>query len=140
MEYVLSCDGGGIRGAASAEFLNQIQANLGIDIYKQFDLFAGTSTGAIIVIALAVKKMKTKKLVELYNYQSGNTIMNKSIWDRTLGLVQNQPKYDGKGKTRVLKKYFGNALLNDAENPSLWLPTMSKTGCQPYSNRPSRKK
>ena len=119
MKYVLSCDGGGIRGAASAEFLNQIQSNLGIDVYKQFDLFAGTSTGAIIVIALAVKKMKTRKLVELYNYRNGNTIMNKSIWDRMLGLVQHEPKYDGKGKTRILKKYFGNSLLSDAEKPTL---------------------
>lgn len=119
MKYVLSCDGGGIRGAATAELLNQIQANLNIDIYKQFDLFAGTSTGAIIVIALAVKKMKAQKLVELYNYQNGNIIMNKSLWDRMLGLVQSEPKYDGKGKTRILKKYFGDALLNDAEKPTL---------------------
>jgi patatin-like phospholipase/acyl hydrolase len=119
MKYVLSCDGGGIRGAATAELLNQIQANLNIDIYKQFDLFAGTSTGAIIVIALAVKKMKAQKLVELYNYQNGNIIMNKSLWDRILGLVQNEPKYDGKGKTRILKKYFGDSLLNDAEKPTL---------------------
>jgi patatin-like phospholipase/acyl hydrolase len=119
MKYVLSCDGGGIRGAATAELLNQIQTKLGVDVYKKFDLFAGTSTGAIIVIALAVKKMKTKKLVELYNYQNGNAIMNKSIWDRTLGLLQNQPKYDGKGKTKILKKYFGNALLSDAEKPTV---------------------
>jgi len=119
MKYVLSCDGGGIRGAATAELLNQIQTKLGVDVYKKFDLFAGTSTGAIIVIALAVKKMKTKKLVELYNYQNGNAIMNKSIWDRTLGLLQNQPKYDGKGKTKILKKYFGSALLSDAEKPTV---------------------
>ena len=119
MKYVLSCDGGGIRGAATAELLNQIQTNLKVDIYKHFDLFAGTSTGAIIVIALAVKKMKTKKLVELYNYKNGNAIMDKSIWDRMLGLVQAEPKYDGKGKTRILKKYFGDALLNDAKKPTI---------------------
>lgn len=117
MKYVLSCDGGGVRGAAAAELLKRIQGNLNVNIYKKFDLFAGTSTGAVIVIALAVKKMNPGKLVELYNYKNGNTIMSKSIWDRMLGLLQNEPKYDGKGKIKVLKKYFGDALLNDADKP-----------------------
>ena len=118
-KLVLSLDGGGIRGAATAEFLKLLEKKLGRSLYETFDMFAGTSTGGIIAVALGVAKMKGPKIAELYNYKNGNTIMNKSTWDRMLGVVQTKPKYNGKGKRKVLREYFGKRLLSSAKKPTL---------------------
>ncbi|MBD3419113.1 MAG: phospholipase [Chitinivibrionales bacterium] len=118
-KFVLACDGGGIRGAASAEFLRLLEKDTGKSVYDMFDFFAGTSTGGIIAVGIGVLKMKAAKLAELYNYQNGNAIMNKTIWDRRFGMIQVKPKYDGKGKRRILKKYFGDAKFGSAKKPTM---------------------
>ncbi len=57
---ILAIDGGGIRGVFPAMFLANLEAELktrGFDktkIFEHFDLIAGTSTGGIIAIALAL--------------------------------------------------------------------------------------
>lgn len=51
---ILSLDGGGIRGAFSAAFLAEIERKLDIQLADHFDLIAGTSTGGIIGIGLAL--------------------------------------------------------------------------------------
>lgn len=50
---VLSIDGGGYLGLASASFLQSLEGRLGARCADRFDLFCGTSTGAIIALALA---------------------------------------------------------------------------------------
>jgi patatin-like phospholipase/acyl hydrolase len=118
-KYVLSCDGGGIRGAASARFLELLEEHTGKKIQDIFDLFAGTSTGAIIAVGISVAEMSGSTLSELYNYDNSNTIMDKSIWDRYLRLKLEEPKYDGKGKRKTLEKYFGDRLLKESRKPTL---------------------
>jgi hypothetical protein len=49
--FILTCDGGGIRGLVTALLLEQLEKDFGI--LKRVDLFAGTSTGGIIALALA---------------------------------------------------------------------------------------
>ena len=44
--WILALDGGGIRGAASARFLERLEAELKRPLAQVFDLYAGTSTGA----------------------------------------------------------------------------------------------
>lgn len=117
--YILSCDGGGIRGAASAAFLEKLETELGIDLVDTFDLFAGTSTGAIIVAGIAGKGWSAREVGELYNYHNANTIFDKSVWDKMLGVVQTEPKYDGKGKRRLLNKNLGVTKLSNAKKPVL---------------------
>jgi len=117
---ILSLDGGGIRGAATAQFLKRLEAELGgPSLYDTFDLFAGTSTGGIIAGAIGLLKMHGADLPDLYNYHNANRIMNKSVWDRTMGFAQAEPRYDGKGKIEVLTEYFGNRTLNEAGKPLL---------------------
>jgi uncharacterized protein len=118
-KYILSCDGGGIRGAASANFLAQLEKGSNKKLLETFDLFAGTSTGAIIAAGISVARMTGETLAGLYNYENANQIMDKSIWDKALGLAQAEPKYDGKGKKKVLKKYFKERLLRQAAKPTL---------------------
>ncbi len=119
VKLILSVDGGGIRGAAAAEFLKQLESKMDKPIHETFDMFVGTSTGGIIAAAIGVLQMNADSLSGLYGYENANTIMEKSYWDRRLGLAQNQPKYDGKGKRSVLKKYFGDKTLNSAKKPTL---------------------
>ena len=42
---ILAIDGGGIRGVFPAHLLSCIEKRLGIDILKNVDMVAGTSTG-----------------------------------------------------------------------------------------------
>ena len=52
---ILSLDGGGVRGIFSAQLLDSIDSQLGIDIYKTFDLIVGTSTGSIVAAYVATR-------------------------------------------------------------------------------------
>ena len=113
---ILALDGGGIRGAATTEFLRKLEEKLNKPLHSIFDLFVGTSTGGIIAAAISVLKMPGNDLAELYNHNNGTEIFPQSFWDRTL-LAQNQPKYDGIGKRNVLKKYFGKRLLRSSSKP-----------------------
>jgi patatin-like phospholipase/acyl hydrolase len=53
---ILSVDGGGYLGLATASFLHAIEQRFGARVHGRFDLFCGTSTGAIIALALASGK------------------------------------------------------------------------------------
>lgn len=50
---ILSVDGGGFLGLASATFLAELERHFRSHSRDRFDLFCGTSTGAIIALALA---------------------------------------------------------------------------------------
>lgn len=62
---VLSIDGGGYLGLASAAFLAEAERHFGTRAADRFDLFCGTSTGAIIALALAMG-MSGDDVVRLY--------------------------------------------------------------------------
>jgi uncharacterized protein len=63
--YVLSIDGGGIRGIIPAVALAKLEATTGRPARETFSFVAGTSTGAIIAAALAAGIPATR-IVELY--------------------------------------------------------------------------
>lgn len=76
---VLSLDGGGMRGIYSANYLSRLTQNFArkngsqsIDLGKQFDLIAGTSTGAFIACGLAAG-IDLVKIVTMYQ-EFGNQI------------------------------------------------------------------
>lgn len=52
--WVLSIDGGGIRGLISAEILSWLETEIGRPLSSCFDLIAGTSSGSVIAGGLAV--------------------------------------------------------------------------------------
>ena len=67
---ILSIDGGGIRGLIPAKLLAEIERELKLKnpdkpLYEYFDLICGTSTGAILAIALALG-IPAKELVQFY--------------------------------------------------------------------------
>jgi len=61
---ILACDGGGIRGLLTAIWLRRLLA-VQPDLLDKAGLFAGTSTGGIIALALA-KGVAIQKIVDLY--------------------------------------------------------------------------
>jgi patatin-like phospholipase/acyl hydrolase len=78
---VISVDGGGYLGLATASFLHAIEQRFGTRIHERFDLFCGTSTGAIIALALA----------------SGRTAEEVRTLYRKLGpVVFGQPSFSGR--------------------------------------------
>lgn len=54
MKRILSIDGGGIKGVFPAAFLANLESDLDQPIGRYFDLIAGTSTGGIIALGLAL--------------------------------------------------------------------------------------
>lgn len=79
---ILSIDGGGIRGIFPAVYLADIEAKLKADgkekwqIYQNFDLICGTSTGGILAIALSLG-IPAIELVKLYYDNAGAIFGNK---------------------------------------------------------------
>ena len=60
---ILTCDGGGIRGLIPALLLQQLDEEL--NFLERVDLFAGTSTGALIALGLA-SGVNISSLVDIY--------------------------------------------------------------------------
>jgi len=60
---ILTCDGGGIRGLIPALLLQQLDEEL--NFLRKVDLFAGTSTGALIALGLA-SGVPISRLVDIY--------------------------------------------------------------------------
>ena len=74
---ILSLDGGGYLGLATAAFLAETERHFGTSCHDQFDFFCGTSTGAIIALALAMGK-RAAEICDLYR-DLGVRVFNNSI-------------------------------------------------------------
>ncbi len=117
-KVILSLDGGGIRGAATTQFLTLIEQELahkhGTSIRQCVDFYAGTSTGSIIALALATTDMSLDDINNLYARTSAKKIFTENKgwfdWDGV-----NAPKYEASGKTKVLQDNFKSATLNDVK-------------------------
>ena len=114
-KLILSLDGGGIRGAATIQFLSRVEQQLnhvhGKSIRDLVDMYAGTSTGSIIALALATTELSVSAINDLYNYENSQVIFSKNkrrrCWIR--GICT--PKYRSSGKTQRLAAVFGTRTL-----------------------------
>ena len=109
-KVILSLDGGGIRGAATTRFLagveNELRVNHNTSIHDCVDLFAGTSTGSFIALGLATAGLSMPNIDRLYNVANAKKIfISNKGWFEIDGL--NAPRYEAKGKTRLLKQNMG---------------------------------
>ena len=78
-KLILSLDGGGIRGAATTQFLSHIEEELKLQnssIRDYVDFYAGTSTGSIIALALATTDLTMSEINKLYNYDNAQEIFD----------------------------------------------------------------
>jgi hypothetical protein len=76
--YVLSIDGGGIRGIIPAVALAKLEATTGRPARETFSFAAGTSTGAIIAAAIAAGIPATR-IVELYVERAPEVFMGVTL-------------------------------------------------------------
>jgi len=117
---ILSIDGGGIRGIIPAVVLAELERQSGQRTHQLFDMFAGTSTGGILSLALAlpgsdgVARWRAREIVDLY-VERGPEIFKRSLLHeiRALGGIIDE-KYPDTGLEAVLKRYFGETKLSEA--------------------------
>ena len=116
---VLSIDGGGLRGIFPAHILSCIEKRLGIDLYGQFDMFAGTSTGSIIAAGVACNK-EPSGIVGLYrNHGAYIFSEEQKSWLPNKYKQGVKSKYANKNLVSILDTEFGNKKLGDIDKPLL---------------------
>ncbi|WP_341813916.1 patatin-like phospholipase family protein [Wolbachia endosymbiont (group A) of Lasioglossum villosulum] len=120
-KYILSVDGGGIRGIIPAIILAEIEKRSRKKVAEIFDLMAGTSTGGIVVAGLCKKdkqgnpQYSANDLVELYQ-KYGPYIFKSSFFRRSILSWFNCAQYPYKNIEFVLDKYFGDDTLQNTLN------------------------
>jgi patatin-like phospholipase/acyl hydrolase len=124
---ILSLDGGGIRGLVTCRWLAGVEDVLLAagkpGLMKSFDLYAGSSTGAIVASALAIG-LSPAAIADMYRDHRDTIfpgIANR-LWSRAGRFFSegpSAPKYDAKGLEKVLKKVFGEIRLGQVKVPLL---------------------
>ena len=114
---ILSIDGGGIRGIIPAIVLDHIEERTERRIADLFDVIAGTSTGGLLALALAVPgdggrpRYAAADVVEIYA-DNGAGIFPEDWFGKIRQLVNE--KYPATGLERVLDEQLGRTRLRDA--------------------------
>jgi len=120
MIRILSIDGGGIKGAAVVSFLDKLEEylleNTGKTVLQTFDVFAGTSIGALIIAAIVYGNLSPKEPRDnLFCHEKAKKIMPEHPWD-LLGPFQLEPMFDGKGKRAAIEEHIPEGTqLQDTE-------------------------
>lgn len=108
---IVSLDGGGIRGVLTAALLERLDG-ANPSFLAQVDLFAGTSTGGILALALA-SGMTPTEARNLYE-RLGANVFRDSFWDnlKDLGQVAGA-QYSNQPLKEELTNQFGSMTLAD---------------------------
>ncbi len=117
---ILAIDGGGIRGVVPAMVLAEIEERTGRRVSELFDLVAGTSTGGILGLGLAVAgenggpRWRAADMVGLYEAE-GPRIFSESVLHEiaSVGGVLEE-RYPAGPLEDALKRYLGDAPLSAA--------------------------
>ncbi|OOZ40919.1 patatin-like phospholipase family protein [Solemya elarraichensis gill symbiont] len=124
MKTILSIDGGGIRGLIPALILAHLESLTGRPSHQLFDLMVGTSTGGLLVSALARPDSdgsgvmySASDLADLY-LENGSRVFERSFFKRvsSLGGLSDEI-YSSEGIDSVLLDYLGDMRLGDALTP-----------------------
>lgn len=109
---ILSLDGGGIRGVLTARLIERLEAKK--PFLHKVELFAGTSTGAILALALA-QGMTPKQLVALYIDHGDEIFAPRDLVDTVSGPVDEllRANYSLDELQKILSTYFDGRTLGD---------------------------
>jgi patatin-like phospholipase/acyl hydrolase len=121
---ILSLDGGGIRGIFTAAFLATLEEMAGRRAGDFFDLVVGTSTGAIIGLAVALG-IPARTVLDLY-VERGARIFRRP---RLLGSLL-RPRYGNRDLERAVREIFGDRSINDVRVP-VCIPSYELTNAYP---------
>lgn len=112
---ILSFDGGGIKGALSVEILKRIIMKYP-HFLEEVDLFAGTSTGAIISAFLA-KGLPLDSLNSLYTKKNAKRIFSTSKFN----LIK--PKFNNKILENMISDYFDSTFKISDFKKYIFMPS-----------------
>ena len=118
---ILVCAGGGARGLFSYKLLRTIQTQLSISLHDYFDLFVGSSIGALIATHFAQESpfhsSHSAQSAQLFTIEQYRQIFNKGLLEKTLGLFQIHPVYDGVGKRAVIEQVNKVNVMSEFTKP-----------------------
>ena len=106
--FILSIDGGGIKGLIPLYFLRELEIRLNRKVYDLFDMFAGTSIGGIIALILSQKKYSAESLLKKMLGSYKNEIFNKFHFD-----FKKKNFFDFFKKKNFKISYFNGYLYNE---------------------------
>jgi predicted acylesterase/phospholipase RssA len=108
---ILSLSGGGIRGIFQAICLSKFARQFQTPLASHFELISGTSTGAILALAVALN-IDLERIVDLYRTH-GPAIFRK----RPFARIRSGPRYNNDYLRTTLTSIFGNKQLRDCQTP-----------------------
>ncbi len=118
---ILSLDGGGVRGVFQAAFLVKLAEQLSErklgTIAEHFNLIAGTSTGSIIAMGVALG-IDPNRILDSYNSLAGK-IFDKGRIRKFFSYITSGPRYDQAKLEKPLKDLFDNRQLGQAKTKVL---------------------
>lgn len=132
---VLALHGGGIRGAATAAYLADLEERIEGRIRDYFDLITGTSTGGLIALGLTHEDMSAKEILTLYEKEGKELFVRRSpplIPESFLGWLLPDwvprliaPTYRGPPLWEKLREVFGEDTRLGEAKCSLCIPTVN---------------
>ncbi len=120
---ILSIDGGGLKGLIAIKILQAIERLTGRPIKDQFDLFAGTSTGGLIVCALASSSSGKEEEYNLDHIETMYLEVGQELF-RQGGLSYSEE--DVMTFDRLLERTFDGYMLSQTLSP-VFVPTYDLT-------------
>ena len=116
---IICFDGGGVRTIAALVFLKKLEAESGKKTADIFDMFIGTSAGALNAACFAFGGFSADKVKKYWSKNYTDKIMKSSFfWDKA-SLVQARPRYENEGKVEVLNEIFKSNTLSQSNKPFL---------------------
>lgn len=111
---ILSIDGGGYLGLATGAFLQACEHYFGTRTSNRFDLFCGTSTGAIFAMAFATG-MSAEDAVKLYQDLGPRIFPPGNVITRNLRVARSivQARHGNGALREALVEAFGTKTLHD---------------------------
>lgn len=113
MKKILCCDGGGVKGLITLHFLKKFEEDLllltGKGIYETFDIFGGSSIGALITSCIVYTEHKRIDQIinNIFTYENVCKLFTKNY--NIFGILDAyRPTYSGVPKTQLIAKYFND--------------------------------
>jgi len=118
---VISFDGGGVRAIAGIVFLKKLEEESGKKVADIFDMFIGTSAGALNAACFACDGLRADEVKQYWSKEYLEQIMQTSFfWDQA-SLIQARPRYENKGRIELLKDLFENKNISTTKKPLITL-------------------
>lgn len=116
---VLAIDGGGVRGVVPAAMLAYWENEFNHEAHEAFDLFAGTSTGAIVAASLALG-LSARRVLMLFQERSQAIFSREGLTFTAKALSFKgwaAPAYSHDALRQALEDSWGNVTLGDCPRP-----------------------